>query len=219
MIDESEVEEPTAHPSPAEPEPEPELPPYVIEGARSGRSRCKSCRKTIDKDTLRFGVLVEGPYGLGHMWHHLNCAAKRMAAKVEEAYTMRAWEAGKVPLDASEVPDIAELRKLAEQADQKRKERRELPYAELAPTGRARCKHSGELIEKGAVRIVLGREVEFGNQKRTTPINVLPEYVAEELANPECGTPAEGFAEALRANSAELDAQLLEAAIERIGAV
>ena len=201
----------------SDPEPEEELAPYVIEGARSGRAKCKTCRKAIPKGDLRIGVLVEGPYGLGYMWHHLNCAAKRLTSRVEEAYEQRAWEAAKVPLTADEVPDIEALRKLAEEADKKRKERRELPYAELAPTGRARCKHSGELIEKGAVRIVLGREIEFGRQTRTTPINVLPEYVAEELNNPECATPAEGLVDALRENTKDVDTALLEQAIERIG--
>ena len=35
--------------------PEPEKPAYIIEGARSARAKCKSCRKKIDKGTLRLG--------------------------------------------------------------------------------------------------------------------------------------------------------------------
>ena len=38
-----------------------QLADYVIEGARSGRSRCKTCRRTIAKDALRIGVLIDGP--------------------------------------------------------------------------------------------------------------------------------------------------------------
>ena len=75
-----------------EPEIEEQLPPYVIEGARSARSKCKTCRKKIDKDVLRIGILIEGPYGTGYMWHHLKCAARRMYDKVEEAYSMEAWK-------------------------------------------------------------------------------------------------------------------------------
>ena len=56
---------------------EPKLAAYVIEGARSSRSRCKSCRRKIDKGVLRIGVLIEGPYGTGYLWHHLRCAARR----------------------------------------------------------------------------------------------------------------------------------------------
>ena len=34
---------------------EEQLPPYVIEGARSSRSKCKTCRRSIDKGALRIG--------------------------------------------------------------------------------------------------------------------------------------------------------------------
>ena len=37
----------------AAPPEEESLPPYVIEGARSSRSKCKTCRRKIDKDVLR----------------------------------------------------------------------------------------------------------------------------------------------------------------------
>ena len=92
---------------------EPELPPYVIEGARSSRSKCKSCRKKIEKGILRLGILIEGPYGIGYLWHHLTCAAKRRLDDVEEAYDREAWkEAKELPED---IPDIASLRELERQ--------------------------------------------------------------------------------------------------------
>ena len=37
--------------------------PYKIEAARSSRSKCRTCRKKIDKDLLRIGILLEGPSG------------------------------------------------------------------------------------------------------------------------------------------------------------
>ena len=180
-------------------EPETGQPPYVIEGARSGRSRCKLCRKTIDKGALRLGTLIEGPYGVGYVWEHLTCAARRAFPKLEEAYAQSAWENAKQPPeDLPKLEDLALLRKAAEH---KKTERRELPYAELAPSGRSRCKHSFERILQGAPRVVLAREVSFGNQVRTSPINVLPPYVREALAAEDSGTPLEGFAEALKTNS------------------
>ena len=204
---------------PPEPEPEveaePELPLYIIEGARSGRSKCKTCRRPIDKGTLRLGVLVEGPFGVGHMWHHLKCAARRSFPKVEEAYGLEAWNFAKeVP---GSVPPLEELKALREEADKKKTERKELPYAELAPSGRSRCKHCDELIEKGAARVALGREVQFGQQVRTTPINVHPDCVPDALRAEDCSTEIDGFAAALRTNSKGIEAEVIDAVLAEVG--
>ena len=119
--------------------PETEEPPYVIEGARSARSKCKICRKKIDKDVLRLGTLIEGPFGTGYIWEHLKCAAKRSFDKVEEAYAAEAWNHAK---EVPEVPDLTELAGLKEEAEKKREERKALPHVEVAPSGRSRCKHA-----------------------------------------------------------------------------
>jgi hypothetical protein len=185
--------------------------PYVIEGARSSRSRCKTCRRKIDKGKLRIGVLIEGPYGTGYLWHHLKCLARKRIGQVEEAYAAEAWKEAKEP--PAKVPPLDELRTLAEESDRKREQRKELPYAELDPSGRAKCKGCGEPMEKGSVRFVLGREVEFGSQVRTAPVQLHPRCVGNELAEAHCATPAEGFAEAVRAHTADVDAALLEKAL------
>ena len=201
-------------PIPDEPE-EPELPPYVIEGARSGRAKCKTCRKAIPKGALRIGVRVEGPFGVGHMWHHLACAAKRQFEKVEEAYAMEAWTFAKdVPDD---IPALDELRALRQEAEQKKREQKAIPYAELDPSGRARCKQCGDGLEKGTPRVVVGRAVEFGNQMRTTPINVHPACVADALAADDSATEPFGFAEALRENSKGLDAVVIDSVLAEVG--
>lgn len=196
---------------------EEELPPYVIEGARSSRSRCKTCRRKIDKGALRIGMLIEGPYGTGYLWHHLRCAARRQLDRVEEAYAARAWENAKEP--PPKLPELDQLRKLREEAETKKAKRKEIPSVELAPTGRAKCKHCGEPIEKGSLRVTLGREVTFGNQVRVAPANVHPRCVAAELDNPECSVEADGLAGALRANSPELSAEQLDRAVAEIGAL
>jgi hypothetical protein len=195
--------------------PEEELPPFVIEGARSGRSRCKVCRRTINKETLRLGILIEGPYGTGYLWHHLNCAARRKFEQVEQAYEDQAWNNAKTPPE--KVPAIDELRKLREEAESRRQNRKQIPYAELAPTGRAKCKHCGEPLEKGSVRVTLGRGVYFGSQVRTGPINVHPRCVAAELKADDCTTEVEGFEGALRANTTDLDADQLNSLVAEIG--
>jgi hypothetical protein len=204
-------EEPLPSPQrPAEP-----LPPYVIEGARSSRAKCKTCRKAIEKGVLRLGVLIEGPYGVGYLWHHLNCAAKRRLDDVEEAYAAEAWKEAKSPPES--VPSIDELRKLNEEAEEKRQSRQRIPYVEVDPSGRAKCKHCAEPMEKGSLRVVLGREVEFGSQFRTMPIHVHPKCVTGELESEDCNTEAAGFAEALRANSQGLSSEQIDSVLEAIG--
>ena len=191
-----------------------ELAPYVIEGARSSRSRCKTCRRKIETGKLRIGVLIEGPFGTGYLWHHLTCAARRQFERVEEAYGLEAWKAAARP--PADVPTLASLRELREQAEEQRRNRRELPYAELAPSGRSRCKHCEEPIEKGTLRVVLAREVVFGRQVRQNPINVHPRCVAAELLAEDCATEAEGFAGALASHS-ELDPERLAAVLAEVG--
>jgi hypothetical protein len=181
-----------------EPQQEEQLAPLVIEEARSSRSKCRTCRRKIDKGKLRLGVLLEGPYGTGYLWHHLTCAAKRRPEDVEEAYANRVWA------DELDVPPLEELRKLKEKAEEAKQSRKEAPYAERAPSGRSKCKHCDELIEQGAFRVALLREVQFGNQVRGGPINVHPRCVAAELRADDCMTEVEGFEELVRANSPDL---------------
>lgn len=187
-----------------------DLPPYRIESARSSRSRCKTCRRPIQQGKLRIGVRIEGPFGPGFLWHHLTCAARRRIDDVEQAYAQRAWDEG------LEVPPLQELRAQVQEAEQKKAEKPEPPYVERAKTGRSKCKNCGEGIEQGAWRVILARKVTFGNQVRVGPINVHPECVAAAMASDENATEAEGFADALRANSA-VDAAEADEVLARIG--
>jgi len=196
-------------------EKEQELAPFIIEGARSSRSKCKLCRKKIEKEILRLGILIEGPYGTGYLWHHLNCAAKHRLDDVEEAYNQEAWKAAnEVP---AELPEIEELQKLNEEAQQKRRQQLTIPYIQIDPSGRAKCKNCGDLLEKGKLRIVLGREIEFGTQYRTMPIHVHPKCVLDELDAPNCNTSPEGFAVALQANSTSITNDQVRLALAEIG--
>ena len=190
-----------------------ELPdPYKIEEARSSRSRCRTCRRKIDKGVLRIGVLLEGPYGTGYLWHHLTCAAKRRFEDVEEAYEAKAWDP-----EAVDPPSLESLSKLREKAEEQKKNKKEIPYAERAPSGRSKCKHCDQLIEKDAFRVVLGRAVQFGNQIRTGPINVHPSCVSAELRAEDCDTELEGFEDVLKANSRDLQAAEVEECLAAIG--
>jgi hypothetical protein len=53
--------------------------PHVIEFAASGRARCRGCKGTIERDTLRFGERLPNPFADGEMtlWFHVLCAAYR----------------------------------------------------------------------------------------------------------------------------------------------
>ena len=190
--------------------PEPELAPYLLESARSNRSKCRTCKRKIEKDTLRLGILLEGPFGTGYLWHHLTCAARRRLEDVEAAYEQQAFA------DGLQVPPLAELQALKEKAEQARAERKELPYVERAPSGRSKCKHCGKAIDQDALRVVVAREVSFGNQVRATPINVHPECVHAELESEDCMTEVDGFEAQLRQNST-LESSVVDEAVAAIG--
>jgi hypothetical protein len=200
---------------PEEPEATEQPAPYVIEGARSSRSRCKRCRRPIQQGTLRIGMSVEGPYGQGYLWFHLPCAARGQMERVEEAYAQEAWKAAKVP--PAQVPSLEELRAHVERAEQQKKEQRALPYVERAPSGRSKCKHCNEPIAAGSLRVALARSVTFGRQVRTTVILVHPRCVAAELLAEDCATEIDGFAEGLHANSRGLERADVDAVLAEIG--
>jgi hypothetical protein len=194
---------------------EKKLPSYVIEGARSARSRCRTCRRRINKDALRLGILIEGPYGTGYLWHHLKCAARGQFPRLEEAYGLEAWREAKAP--PSKVPTLDELRSYRKEAEERRRKKKQIPYAEIDPSGRARCKQCGELLEKGSTRVVIGRLVEFGSQVRTAPIHVHPGCVVAGISADDSGTTPDGFEEALRRNSGDLPPERLDAVLKKIG--
>ena len=190
---------------------EEELDPFKIEPARSSRSRCKTCKRKIDKDILRIGILIEGPFGTGYLWHHLKCAAKRNFEAVEEAYEQKLYPEG------VELPTLESLKKHADDSAKKKAERRDPPYAEADPSGRAKCKHCDEKIEKGSMRVILGRNVEFYRQVRVAAINVHPKCVAAEMMAEDCATEPEGFADALRENSRGVEKEQLDTVLAEIG--
>ncbi len=192
-----------------------QLPNYVIEGARSNRSKCKLCRRAIKKGTLRLGMLIDGPYGTGYLWHHLKCAARSRFESVEQAYELEAWKEAKDPPE--NVPALDELKKLREEAADRKKNRKTIPYAEVAPSARSKCKRCQEPIEKGALRVILGRGIYFGNQVRTSPIIVHPRCVADELHADDCMTEIEGFEASLRANTTDVPSDRLDELMLQIG--
>lgn len=128
----------------------------VIEVSPSGRAKCRGCKETIPKGEVRFGEAFESSFssGEGLRYWHLLCAAKdrRMAGKLRSV------------LGTSDVPipnrsEVEEALKGGGKgkggADVK-----EYPYAEAAPTGRAKCMECDETLPKGALRVAVERETE-----------------------------------------------------------
>lgn len=120
----------------------------VIEPAPSGRSKCRGCQRKIDKGELRYGEAVPNAFGAGDAlhWYHPRCGAERRSEPFAAA--LEAHE--------GDVPERAELAELAAVGVAHPRWCR-LARAERAPSGRARCQHCRDLIEKDALRIALER--------------------------------------------------------------
>lgn len=117
-----------------------------IEAAKTGRSKCRSCRQGIEKNELRMGVLSfqfdsDGSFS----WFHLKCGA---------ALHPESFETAVAEFDG-EIPDLEGLREEARRAARKTL----VPRIEAAPSGRAACQECGEKIApKGTLRVVIERE-------------------------------------------------------------
>lgn len=126
----------------------------TIEIAKSGRAACRACKKAIAKGELRFGL--EGTGGFADtgaptfLWHHLLCAAGKHPDELRAA--LAAFD--------GDVPDRSALD--ARLAEAEAKKPPPFPHADRAPTGRARCQECGEPIGKGALRVVIERDIERG---------------------------------------------------------
>lgn len=122
---------------------------HTIEPATSARAKCRGCARTIAKGELRFGERLPNPFSEGNEmthWFHLVCAAMKRPDVLLET------------LDYDEMAGVtdkeAELRATATTG----LEHRRLPRingAERSPSGRARCRHCRETIDRDAWRIGL----------------------------------------------------------------
>lgn len=124
---------------------------HIVETAKSGRARCRTCGEGIVKGEVRFGEEVPNAFsesgGTTFHWHHLRCAAKKKAWQLAEA--LKSF--------AGEVPDREEIERLIAENAPKQKPAT-FPYAEHAPTGRSHCGDCHRTIEKGALRVAVQRE-------------------------------------------------------------
>jgi poly [ADP-ribose] polymerase len=177
----------------------------VIEEAKSGRASCRTCRKPIAKGELRLGVETQTQFSdaPSMQWHHLLCAADKHPVELRAALADY----------PGEVPNRAEIDAAMEQADKKVAAKPAgHPYADHAPTGRAKCMQCGEPIEKGAFRIAVERELEIGGNATRGTGYMHPGCVVANLGNIGgslgAGGPLEQLIDGLRANSRLTEAEL-----------
>jgi hypothetical protein len=183
---------------------------HMIEVAKSGRASCKTCKKTIAKDELRFGEEFANQFSTSgepsYRWHHLPCAAGKLATELKSA------------LDTydGDVPDRAELDKLMAAGLAKANAKPAgFPYVDKAPTGRARCMQCEQAIEKGGFRVAIEREVDTGTFVTRGAGYMHPKCVAAQLED--AGGDMEELVSGLRTNSKLTEAEL-EGVIEEIEA-
>ena len=122
---------------------------HVLEAASSGRAKCRACGQAIGKGEVRFGERTPNPFGEGEMtlWFHPNCAAL--------AHPEPLLELLETADDLSLLDDVASLEVLAQSTQQHRRLRR-IAGGQRSPTGRAKCRHCHEPIEKDSWRVALG---------------------------------------------------------------
>ncbi len=175
--------------------------PNHLEQARTGRASCRSCKKAIAKDELRLGVEAASAFGdtPSLQWHHLPCAAAKLPVELGDA--LKAF--------ASEVPDRAALdATMAEAITKGHAKPAGLPYADRAPTGRARCLQCAEPVAKDALRVAVERELTVGGAVQAGAGYLHPACVAAHVTAQ--GGDLDELVAGVRANSriaaAELEA-------------
>jgi hypothetical protein len=122
--------------------------PDVIEPATSGRAKCRGCQGKIDKDVLRYGEAVPNAFGEGEAlhWYHLRCGAEKRPESFAKALAESTVDIeNRADLERVTAVGIAHPR-LSRFA-----------RLERASSGRAKCQSCHEVIEKGALRLVLER--------------------------------------------------------------
>jgi hypothetical protein len=176
---------------------------HTIEPAKSGRAKCRKCKKTIVKDELRFGFEVPNAFDESqpaHQWYHLECAAEKFP--VDLGSVLNDFE--------GEVPDRTKLDEVMS-ANRKKQKPSTFPYAEPAPSGRSKCLVCEEGISKGEYRVAIQREIDAGGFARTGAGYLHPGCVGEFDELPD------DLDKGITANSTTLSPEELAAILKEIG--
>lgn len=183
----------------------------TIEIAKSGRAACRTCKKNIAKDELRFGEEFANQFssdgGASYRWHHMECAADKLPHRLKDA--MDAY--------VGEIANRDELEKRISEAASKQKGKSDaFPYADIAPTGRAKCIQCREPIEKGSARVAIERELDTGGMVTKGAGYMHPGCVASYLEKlGDEAPPIEDFTESVKKHTTGLGAEELDKVIEQ----
>lgn len=180
----------------------------LIEEAKSGRASCRTCKKPIGKGELRLGVEVTTQFSdtPSLAWHHLLCAAGKLPAELGAALAEY----------SGAIENRDELdRAIADALKQGHAKPGGFPYADRAPTGRAKCMQCEQAIAKDTLRVAIEREVDTGNFVTRGAGYLHPACATTNLA--QAGGSIDDLVNGLRANS-RLTAQDLDAVISDIQA-
>jgi hypothetical protein len=184
---------------------------HKVEIAPTGRASCRGCKQSIAKGTPRFGEEFRNPYseegGLSYRYWHLPCAATKMANELAPA--LAAYE--------GELEGRAEVDALVREHMKP-----EMPFAERAPNGRARCRACDESIAKGELRVAFERMFEgpMGPQKGAAYAHArcLAKYLEREKEfGRETPAPADLLATVERNSGGKLAPEDLAALREGLG--
>ncbi|XP_047982400.1 poly [ADP-ribose] polymerase 1 isoform X2 [Salvia hispanica] len=123
--------------------------PWKAEYAKSSRSSCKTCKRSIDKETLRLGKMVQASQfdGFMPMWNHASCILRKakqikLVDDVEGLESLR-WD------------DQQRIRKYVEDAvvSSSTAVQNVECGVDVSPSARATCRSCKEKIAKGELRI------------------------------------------------------------------
>jgi hypothetical protein len=143
---------------------------HKIEPAPSGRASCRGCKLAIEKGKLRFGEEAPNPYsedgGTSYRYWHLACAAAKLANEVGAA--LSAYD--------GPIEDRGAIEALVREHA-----RPEMPYAERASSGRARCRACDAVLAKGELRVAFERVYESPMGPQMAAAYAHPKCVARYL--------------------------------------
>ncbi|KAL6564442.1 Poly [ADP-ribose] polymerase 1 [Orobanche minor] len=151
--------------------------PWKVEYAKSSRSSCKTCKNSIEKETLRLGKMVQSTHfdGFMPMWNHAACILRKVkqiksADDVEGLEVLR-WE---------------DQQKIRKYVDNPVSSNSSAPTdvecgVEVSQTSRATCRCCNQTITKGEIRISTKPE---GQGARSLSWNHAKCYIETSPASP-----------------------------------